>query len=212
MLYPAISAILFYVFALAAVLSAIGVVALRNPVSSALSMALCFGFTAAIFFNMGATFLGISQIIVYAGAILVLFLFITMMLDVKKEETASQSCCGIFYAVMGVVVAGVFAGMMVNASIKLPGATEGRCPMRAFMEGSSALCVGDSATPAAPQEATVGQYGGPLPALRDTAAADTTLLGNTLFSHYSITFVILSFALLAGTVGAVAVGRKLRKD
>lgn len=208
MLYPAISAILFYLFALCALLSAIGVVAFRNPVTSALSMALCFGFTAAIFFGMGASFLGIAQIIVYAGAILVLFLFIIMMLDVKKEERSEGS--GVL-SVVAVVVAAVFAGMMVNATLKLPGATSGRCPVHVLAESSCELCVG--AEQAAPQEPKLAPYGGPLPTLRlQEGSSDTKMLGANMFSHYNITFVILSFALLAGTVGAVAVGRKLRKD
>lgn len=207
MFYSAISSLLFYVFALAALLSAVGVVAFRNPVSSALSMALCFGFTAAIFFGMGASFLGISQIIVYAGAILVLFLFIVMMLDVKAEE---RSTGGWVYSAAGVVVAGVFAGIITNAALLLPGATGGHCPFRALLENLGVLCVGNGCqvADAALPEAS---YGGALPALSQPAA-DTVLLGNTLFSHYSITFVILSFALLAGAAGAVAVGRKLRKD
>ena len=204
---PAISAILFYVFAAAALLSAVGVVALRNPVSSALSMALCFGFTAAIFFGMGASFLGISQVIVYAGAILVLFLFIIMMLDVKQEERTPGSRC---YAFIGVVIAGVFAGMMTTAALNLPGATAGRCPLHVLVENADALKVGEgSISPDLKQGPAA--YGGALPALK-APAEDAALLGETLFSHYSIAFVILSFALLAGSAGAVAVGRKLRKD
>lgn len=204
---PSVSAILFYVFALAALLSAVGVVAFRNPVTSALSMALCFGFTAAIFFGMGASFLGISQVIVYAGAILVLFLFIIMMLDVKAEERASG---GRLFAFAGVVVAGVFAGMMTTAALKLPGATNGRCPVHVLVENAAALKVGEGSISADPEQ-PAALYGGALPALKNSAA-DATLLGENLFSHYSIAFVILSFALLAGSVGAVAVGRKLRKD
>lgn len=174
MSYPLLSAVLFYTFAVAALLSAIGVVALRNPVSSALSMALCFGFTAAIFFNMGASFLGIAQIIVYAGAILVLFLFITMMLDVKSEERQSGRI-GFISPVLAVIVVGIFAGMIVQACL-----TMSCCTL--------------------PELHTAEQGG------------DATLLGRTLFSQYNIPFVILGFALLAGTIGAVAVGRKLRKD
>ena len=208
MFYSAVSAILFYVFALAAVLSAVGVVAFRNPVSSALSMALCFGFTAAIFFGMGASFMGISQIIVYAGAILVLFLFIIMMLDVKNEERSSGSWV---YTLVGIVVAGVFAGIMASSALKLPGATSGRCPVHVLMENSCALCVGES-TCSVQQPQSPGLYGGPLPTLQDQQASDTKLLGATLFSHYNITFVILSLALLAGAAGAVAIGRKYRKD
>lgn len=206
MFYSALSAILFYVFALLALLSAIGVVAFRNPVSSAMSMALCFGFTAAIFFGMGASFLGIAQIIVYAGAILVLFLFIIMMLDVKDEDRKSG---GWLYPVVGVVVAGVFAGMTTIAAMKLPGSQAGRCPVHVLVENSCALCVGEGS--ATEQEQRPAAYGGSLPELQ-LKSSDTKLLGENLFTHYNITFVILSFALLAGAAGAVAVGRKIRKD
>lgn len=207
MFYSAISSILFYIFAFAAVLGAIGVIAFRNPVSSALSMALCFGFTAAIFFGMGASFLGISQIIVYAGAILVLFLFIIMMLDVKTEERSTGS---MFYSCVGVVIAGTFAGMISSAALKLPGAEGGACPWRVLFDHIGALCVGGECQ-AADAAAPAASYGGALPELSQSIS-DTALLGDTLFSHYSITFVILSFALLAGAAGAVALGRKLRKD
>lgn len=207
---PAISAILFYTFALAAVLSAIGVVALRNPVSSALSMALCFGFTAAIFFGMGATFIGISQVIIYAGAILVLFLFIIMMINTKDEEqkpTSGYSC-----AIVGVIVGGMLAGMIVNASMKLPGAKEGRCPVHVLLEHTDELKVGQAATPKQAELSTRSAYGAALPPMAQPQGSDATQLGNLLFTRYNITFILLSFALLSGTVGAVAVGRKLRKD
>lgn len=212
---PAISAILFYLFAAAALLAAIGVIAFRNPVTCALSMALCFAFTAAIFFGAGATFLGISQIIVYAGAILVLFLFIIMMLDVKAEEEKS---IGWFAPALGVIVAGVFAGMMVNTALKLPGATGGRCPVHVLLENSCELCVGSEAsgecTANAPERDTQPSlYGAALPVMKlPEGQSDAKLLGTNLFTHYNLTFVILGFALLAGAVGAVSVGRRLRRD
>lgn len=209
---PAISAILFYVFAAAALLAAIGVVAFRNPVTCALSMALCFGFTAAIFFGMGASFLGIAQIIVYAGAILVLFLFIIMMLDIKEEERKS---IGWFVPSLGVVIVGVFAGMMVNTALKLPGATGGRCPVHVLLENTCELCISDceqkEVKPEKKQEAAF--YGGALPELQlPEGQSDSKLLGTTLFTHYNLTFVILGFALLAGAVGSISVGRRMRRD
>lgn len=211
---PAISAILFYVFAFAALLAAVGVIAFRNPVTCALSMALCFGFTAAIFFGMGASFLGIAQIIVYAGAILVLFLFIIMMLDVKTEEEKS---IGWVAPAVGVIVVGIFAGMLVNTSLKLPGATGGRCPVHVLFENSCELCVGAEAdecsTATQKQDPQPGLYGSALPELRlPEGQSDAKLLGSNLFTHYNLTFVILGFALLAGTVGAVSVGRRLRRN
>lgn len=200
----AISSILFYLFATVAVLSAFGVVASRNPVNSAMCMAVSFASTAAVLFCMGAQFLGIVQIIVYAGAILVLFLFVVMMLDVKSEE---RNLSNLPRAIIGVVVAGVFAGMVTKAALLLPGATDGACPVKV-------LCCADCKPEVNVPEGELS--GGALPELAtDTEKADTSdvkSLGATLFSQYNIPFVILSFALLAGTVGAVALGRKIRKD
>lgn len=218
--YEAISSLVFYIFAAMAFVCALGVVAFRNPVTSAMCMALSFVATAAILFGMGAQFLGIAQIIVYAGAILVLFLFVVMMLDLKAEE---KKLTYLPQAVLGVVIASVFAGMVARVSLDLPGARDGKCP---FM----ALICSDCAQDADAKPAT-GPFGGTLPALSaaaaakaltpgisDSAAADSTdipdtkLIGRKLFTQYNIAFVILAFALFAGAVGSVALGRKLRKD
>ena len=81
------SDILFYVFGALAVVLSLMVVFMRNPVSSAMMMALSFGATAAVMIGLGAHFLGILQILVYAGAIMVLFAFIIMLLNVKQETS-----------------------------------------------------------------------------------------------------------------------------
>ena len=74
----------FLVFAVAAVGSALAVVLARNPVHSALSLMTCFVQVAAIFVLLSAPFLAVVQIFVYVGAIMVLFLFVIMMLDVRR--------------------------------------------------------------------------------------------------------------------------------
>src|SRR5579871_4498033 len=75
-------AILFYVFAVAAVGAGAMVVAARNPVHSVLFLILAFFNTAALFVLIGAEFLAMILVIVYVGAVAVLFLFVVMMLDV----------------------------------------------------------------------------------------------------------------------------------
>jgi NADH-quinone oxidoreductase subunit J len=219
--------ILFYVLAALAVLCAIGVVAYRNPVNSAMCMAVCFAMVAAIFFGMGAQFLGIVQLIVYAGAILVLFLFVVMMLDIHDENHTSKTG---WHAVVGVLVAGCAAGIIFKAAINLPGATDNACPVKTLCTSAGELLIGD-ARQAAPQPVEAAQYGGALPELSAAAAArmenpsisaedaakatsisDVKLIGKCLYTHYNIPFVILGFALLSGTVGAVALARKIRKD
>ncbi len=79
-------ALLFWVFSIGMLLSGLSVIINRNPVASALSLALTMVFLAALFVMLNAFFLAAIQVLVYAGAVMVLFLFIIMMLDVKAEE------------------------------------------------------------------------------------------------------------------------------
>ena len=75
----------FYAFASAAVLSALAVIGARNPVHSALWLVLTFFSVACTWLLAGAEFLGVALILVYVGAVMVLFLFVVMMLDVDIE-------------------------------------------------------------------------------------------------------------------------------
>jgi NADH-quinone oxidoreductase subunit J len=77
-----LQAILFYVFAVAAVGAGVMVVAARNPVHSVLFLILAFFNTAGLFILIGAEFLAMILVIVYVGAVAVLFLFVVMMLDI----------------------------------------------------------------------------------------------------------------------------------
>src|SRR5438045_8872661 len=62
------------------------VVVNRNPIASALSLVVCFLGLSALFMSLDAFFIGIIQVLVYAGAVMVLFLFIIMLLDLRAEE------------------------------------------------------------------------------------------------------------------------------
>jgi len=78
--------ILFYIFGTVLVLAALGVITSRNPVYSALSLVLCFVTSAAIWLLIEAEFLAVVLVLVYVGAVMVLFLFVVMMLDINLEE------------------------------------------------------------------------------------------------------------------------------
>jgi NADH-quinone oxidoreductase subunit J len=82
----ALDHLFFFYFAGVIVLTAILVVAFRNPVYSALSLLILFFHVAGLYVTLHAEFLAAVQIIVYAGAILVLYLFVVMLLNVKREE------------------------------------------------------------------------------------------------------------------------------
>jgi NADH-quinone oxidoreductase subunit J len=80
------SPFLFWVFASLTVIFGAAVVINRNPVASALSLVVSFLGLAALFMSLDAFFVGIIQVLVYAGAVMVLFLFIIMLLDLRAEE------------------------------------------------------------------------------------------------------------------------------
>ena len=82
-------AILFYVFAAVAVASAVVVIAQRNPMYSAFALIVTLCSLSVIFGLLGSPFIAVLQVIVYAGAIMVLFLFVLMLLNVRREEDAT---------------------------------------------------------------------------------------------------------------------------
>ena len=79
-------AILFYVFAAIAVASAVVVIGQRSPMVSAFALVVTLCSLSVIFALLGSPFIAVLQVIVYAGAIMVLFLFVLMLLNVKREE------------------------------------------------------------------------------------------------------------------------------
>jgi NADH-quinone oxidoreductase subunit J len=79
-------AFVFYVFAAILLVSAICVITARNPVHSALFLVLSFFTASAIWLLLRAEFLAIALVLVYVGAVVVLFLFVVMMLDINLEQ------------------------------------------------------------------------------------------------------------------------------
>jgi NADH-quinone oxidoreductase subunit J len=77
---------LFYAFSAVLVASALGVILLKNPVHSALCLVLSFFTSATIWLLIEAEFLAIVLVLVYVGAVMVLFLFVVMMLDIRIEQ------------------------------------------------------------------------------------------------------------------------------
>jgi NADH-quinone oxidoreductase subunit J len=77
---------LFWLFAIVMLVFGVLVIANRNPIASALSLVVCFLGLAALFMSLNAFLIGIIQVLVYAGAVMVLFLFIIMLLDLRVEE------------------------------------------------------------------------------------------------------------------------------
>jgi NADH-quinone oxidoreductase subunit J len=110
---------LFYAFATITVLSAIAVISVKNPVYAALFLVLGFFTTAMIWMLLKAEFLAITLVLVYVGAVMVLFLFVVMMLDVnftKLREGFAR------YLPWGLLVGGIMVLEMAAVLIKSYGA------------------------------------------------------------------------------------------
>jgi NADH-quinone oxidoreductase subunit J len=105
-----VQALAFYVFAAVAVISAILVVANRNPVYSVLFLILTFFNAAGLFVLLGAEFLAMMLVVVYVGAVAVLFLFVVMMLDINFAALRQGF---VRYAGIGAVIGAVLAAEII---------------------------------------------------------------------------------------------------
>jgi NADH-quinone oxidoreductase subunit J len=103
--------ILFYIFSTVLICAALGVILARNPVYSALLLVLCFFNSAVIWILLDAEFLGIVLVLVYVGAVMVLFLFVVMMLDINIEQLRKEF---VGYWPLTVAVAGFVVFAMIN--------------------------------------------------------------------------------------------------
>ena len=114
-------AFFFWIFAIALIGSALAVILARNPVHSVLFLILAFVCAAALFLLMGAEFLGMMLIVVYVGAVAVLFLFVVMLLDVdftqmKQGFVQYALIGGSIAAVVGVEIWYVMSGWTRSAT------------------------------------------------------------------------------------------------
>ena len=101
----------FWIFASVTVLAALGVILLRNPVHAVLSLVLTFFSTACLWLLLQAEFLGVVLVLVYIGAVMVLFLFVVMMLDINT--TPLREGFARYLPVTGAVVVVMAAEMVL---------------------------------------------------------------------------------------------------
>lgn len=117
-----IESIVFYLFAALAVLAALGVVMARSAVRSALSLALVFLALAAMYILLNSPFLAVAQIMIYAGAVLILFLFVIMVLnprlDIIGGRNTGQSIAAVVFTIAFAVlmIASLAGGQLAAAT------------------------------------------------------------------------------------------------
>jgi NADH-quinone oxidoreductase subunit J len=105
-----ISAPLFYGFSVFIIFFALSVLMSKNPIVSALSLAAAMVGVAGVFFALGAHFIAAVQVAVYAGAVMVLFVIVLMLFDIKKEDSISS----VYMRFMKISVVGVILGLLTG--------------------------------------------------------------------------------------------------
>jgi len=186
--------LLFYLFALITLGFGFLVVTGRNPVTCALALAASFVGLAALFLSLDAYFIGVIQILVYAGAVMVLFLFIIMLLDIKTEEGKKINVPAI---VSGVLLAVLLTLQIIAVvgSTELANKTSQNTPL-ALAEAAGK--IGKAALPTITNDLKTGT----LP--------DAKLIGFTLFDQYGFHLQVIGLRLLVGTIGVVVLSKRER--
>ena len=115
-------AILFLLFAAIAVVCALNLVLQTHPISSALSLVGVMGALAALYLQLGGEFIAAAQLIVYAGAIMVLFVFVIMLLNAGKEHKMPRN---LWVKFAGVPLLAIFIGIVAYVIQRMLPASEG---------------------------------------------------------------------------------------
>ncbi|MBC8126633.1 MAG: NADH-quinone oxidoreductase subunit J [Gloeobacteraceae cyanobacterium ES-bin-144] len=179
---------LFWLFSTVMLIGGTAVIAFRNPVSSALSVVTCFVGLAGLFIGLSAFFVGVIQILVYTGAVMVLFLFIIMLLDLKDEQKRAKG--------MAPLAAGI--GLVVAFVVQLLGILS-RTPNKiAPSLDKESLAAAIHSNPSGKIAESLSE--GRLP--------DVHLIGHTLFTDYNLPLQIIGVLLLVATVGVVTLSKK----
>src|SRR3982750_2495278 len=122
---------LFWFFAFLMLVFGAAVVLNRNPIASALSLVICFMGLSALFMSLSAFFVGIIQILVYAGAVMVLFLFIIMLLDLRAEKLRKINWTG---TAGGLAVAVIFLVQVMSVIDRFPPARKPFPPLNGAVD------------------------------------------------------------------------------
>jgi NADH-quinone oxidoreductase subunit J len=113
--------VIFFVLAALAVLGAVSLILQKHPIHSALSLILVMVSLAGLYLLMGAEFIAAVQIIVYGGAVMVLFVFVIMLLNAGEEERTNFSKLATFGGIpLALALGGIIAAAIVRSSGHLP--------------------------------------------------------------------------------------------
>ena len=172
--------VIFFILAVVAVLASLKVVNSRSPVTSAMFLVLTMCCLAGLFVQLGALFVAALQIIVYAGAIMVLFLFVIMLLNLRKDEFGSDPRK--MQKILGFILAAVVLVQVVFIIGWAMGDYNG---------------ISEVHLPSTTTDLDIGDRSG-----------SSHAVAETLFTKYLYPFEVTSILLLAAIIGAVVIARR----
>jgi NADH-quinone oxidoreductase subunit J len=178
-------ALAFWLFALITVGGAIFVITRKNLIAAVMGMVGSFFGVAATYMMLYASFLAVVQMLVYAGAIMVLFVFVIMILNKPEDEP---------WGGVGLFGKGIAGLGMAYLAFRLVSLVWNVVPLKTSVNAPAAVKV------------MVGKESA------EYAWGTTRAVGNTLFNNYLFPFEAVSILLLVAVVGAIAVARPLKDD
>jgi NADH-quinone oxidoreductase subunit J len=169
---------LFYIFAAVAVGSSLLVIAQRNPIYSVLLLILSFGALSGLYVLLDAPFVAVIQIIVYAGAIMVLFLFVVMLLNAPREDTEED---------------------LADPAVRLK-----RNAMMGVQRFGAVLAIAFGVE----LWWALTKHGGESGVFPGGSVSSVAAIGRQLFTEYAFPFEVTSVLILIAMVGAVVLARR----
>ena len=205
--------VLLVIFGLVAICSAICVIAFKNPIHSALALILTFFSQAGLFIALGAHFVAAVQVIVYAGAIMVLFLFVIMLLNLGSlQDTARQniSAIKIFVLVLAVLLA--IEGITVARYVDQNGGVIKKQSTDVIIQRlKDDFNMSDEDIKHSVEELYgAGTSVSNLTSVQVTGLVHSEMgkterIGTLLFSKFVLPFEVTSFILIAALIGVIAI-------
>ena len=179
------SEVVFLIAAVIVLVGSVGVIAARNPVHSALSLIMTLFGVAVLFLVVQAHFLAAIQVIVYAGAIVILFLFVIMLLGVDKAEDLGVEPIAGQKPLAAITGASLLASGVAIMLVATDGATGARRSLTDPDDAEMAL---------------------------DSGITDIERIGRVLFTDYAVAFQITAALLTIAVIGAVVLTRSQTRD
>lgn len=187
--------LLFFLFSAVMILSSLGVIFHPNAITAAVLLVLSFFSLAAIYAVMNAIFIATMQLLVYAGAIMVLVVFVLMLLSLREEDSK-------LFIFEKPIKKLLYLGLVMFLGILLTTAVQDGIPS----ENSQKVGYGESGNAA--YSFPIPKEGKTFNPIAVTTSGNTAVVGSAMFLRYLLPFELISILLLAAVLGAVVLGKK----